>query len=70
LSPLAAAGRHGRELLGADWLGKWRRSDAQVPLGADVGDGSWYEAVMDHPQFRGCRPGALLPGMESSQRDS
>jgi queuine tRNA-ribosyltransferase len=71
LSPLAAAGRHGRELLGADWLGKWRRSDAQVPLGADAGDESWYAAVMGHPQFRSCPPdGSLLPGMGSSQRDA
>ncbi len=51
LSPLAAARRHGRELLGADWLDKWRRSDAQAPLGAGPDDGSWREAISMHPQF-------------------
>jgi queuine tRNA-ribosyltransferase len=50
LSPLAAAGPHGRELLGEEWLAKWRRSDAQAPLGAD--DDSWRGAIERHPQFR------------------
>jgi queuine tRNA-ribosyltransferase len=44
---------HARELLGADWLSKWQRSDAQVPLGAAGGDDSWRAAVCGHPQFRG-----------------
>jgi hypothetical protein len=44
------AGAHGRELLGAEWLGKWRRSDARVPLGAE--DDSWRAAIERHPQFR------------------
>jgi queuine tRNA-ribosyltransferase len=58
LSPRAvfdAQGRavvHGRELLGEEWLGKWRRSDAQAPLGVDPGEASWREAVSGHPQFR------------------
>ena len=50
LTPLAAAGAHGRELLREDWLGKWRRSDARAPLGAH--DDSWREAIEQHPQFR------------------
>jgi queuine tRNA-ribosyltransferase len=43
---------HGRELLGEEWLVKWRRSDAQAPLGADLSDASWQQAVRAHPQFR------------------
>jgi queuine tRNA-ribosyltransferase len=50
LSPLAAALPHGRDLLGADWLTKWQRSDAQTPLGVDADD-SWRDAVTKHPQF-------------------
>jgi queuine tRNA-ribosyltransferase len=52
LSPRAAAMPHDRGLLGEEWLGKWRRSDAQVPMGANAGDESWFEAVAKHPQFR------------------
>jgi len=52
LSPRAAAVAHGRELLGGEWLSKWRRSDARVPFGADPEDLSWQEAVSGHPQFR------------------
>jgi queuine tRNA-ribosyltransferase len=52
LSPRAAAGRHGRELLGAEWLTKWRRSDAQSPFGAGLTEGQGLEAVGAHPQFR------------------
>ena len=52
LSPCAAALPHGRELLGAEWLAKWRRSDAQVPAGAAADDESWRQAVSGHPQFR------------------
>jgi queuine tRNA-ribosyltransferase len=44
--------RHGRDLLGEEWLAKWRRSDAQVPMGADQGDASWQQAVRAHPQFQ------------------
>jgi queuine tRNA-ribosyltransferase len=53
LSPRAAAAAHGHELLGEEWLVKWRRSDARVPFGADPEDLSWQEAVSGHPQFRG-----------------
>lgn len=53
LSPLAATS-HEHVLLGAEWLSRWQRSDAQVPLGA-AGDDSWRTAVVDHPQFRGLR---------------
>jgi queuine tRNA-ribosyltransferase len=42
----------GRELLGEEWLAKWRRSDAQAPLGSDSSDASWLEAVGAHPQFQ------------------
>jgi queuine tRNA-ribosyltransferase len=52
LSPGAAAGPHRRELLGADWLAKWRRSDAQAPFGGLAEDDSWRDAVSGHPQFR------------------
>ncbi len=43
---------HGRELLGEEWLAKWRRSDAQAPLGTDAADASWHQAVRAHPQFQ------------------
>jgi queuine tRNA-ribosyltransferase len=42
----------GRELLGDEWLAKWRRSDAQAPMGTDPSDASWFEAVRGHPQFQ------------------
>ena len=51
LSPRAAAGSHGRQLVGNEWLAKWRRSDAQAPLGADPSDESWRATVAAHPQF-------------------
>jgi queuine tRNA-ribosyltransferase len=51
LSPRAAAGAHGRDLLGAEWLLKWRRSDARAPLGAEPDDDSWQDAIARHPQF-------------------
>ncbi len=51
LSPAAAAAQHPHELLGAQWLAKWRRSGAQAPHGSDPGDPSWHEAINDHPQF-------------------
>jgi len=49
LSRAAAMNGHAHELLGAEWLARWQRSDAQAPLGAD--DESWREAVLMHPQF-------------------
>ena len=52
LSPCAAALPHRRELLGREWLGKWRRSEAQTPLGATPGEEYWREAVSAHPQFQ------------------
>ena len=52
LSPCAAALPHRRELLGREWLGKWRRSDAQIPFGASPRDDSWRETVSAHPQFQ------------------
>jgi queuine tRNA-ribosyltransferase len=52
LTPRAAAMAHGRELLGEEWLGKWRRSDAQAPMGTSADDESWRAAVAEHPQFR------------------
>ncbi len=51
LSAGAAAGAHGRQLLGAQWLAKWQRSAAQAPFGA-AEDDSWREAVLAHPQFK------------------
>jgi queuine tRNA-ribosyltransferase len=51
LSPCAAATPHGHELLGPEWLAKWRRSDAQAPFGSLDGDRSWFDAVAAHPQF-------------------
>jgi queuine tRNA-ribosyltransferase len=51
LSPGAAALFHGRDLLGAEWLGKWRRSEASAPFGIDEDDESWRDAVRGHPQF-------------------
>ncbi len=52
LSPRAALRAHGRELLGKDWLAKWRRSDAQAPFGSGEDGEAWFEAVTLHPQFR------------------
>jgi queuine tRNA-ribosyltransferase len=51
LSPLAASSAHGHELLGAEWLGKWARSDARVPMGAEGSDAHWHAAVTGHAQF-------------------
>jgi queuine tRNA-ribosyltransferase len=52
LTARAAAEPHGRELLGQEWLEKWRRSDAQAPIGVSLGDESWRPVVATHPQFR------------------
>jgi queuine tRNA-ribosyltransferase len=52
LSPRAAAAAHRHDLLGREWLGKWRRSDAQTPFGAPPGEDHWREAVSAHPQFQ------------------
>ena len=53
LSPIAAGLAHGHELLAAEWLEKWGRSDAQTPLGSRPDDDSWREAISSHAQFRG-----------------
>jgi queuine tRNA-ribosyltransferase len=58
LTPAAAAGDHGRELLGADWLARWQRSDAQAPLGVAIDDESWRAAILEHAQFRTAADGA------------
>jgi queuine tRNA-ribosyltransferase len=55
LSPLAMTLPHGRELLGADWLSKWQRSDSQAPMGVDDADEAWRDAVTSHSQFEGLR---------------
>jgi queuine tRNA-ribosyltransferase len=55
LSPMAAALPHGRELLGPEWLGKWLRSDAQVPMGAGADD-EWRKAISGHSQFAAGAP--------------
>jgi queuine tRNA-ribosyltransferase len=52
LSALAAAAAHGHELLGQEWLAKWRRSDAKAPFGSIMDDVSWREAVLTHAQFK------------------
>jgi queuine tRNA-ribosyltransferase len=52
LSRHAANGPHDHELLGAEWLVKWRRSGAQAPFGSNAEDTSWHDAVSEHPQFR------------------
>jgi queuine tRNA-ribosyltransferase len=51
LSRRAAAAPHDHELLGEEWLAKWRRSDAQAPFGSLADDTSWFNAVFEHPQF-------------------
>jgi queuine tRNA-ribosyltransferase len=51
LSPAAAAAQHPHELLGAEWLAKWRRSGAQAPHGSAPCDTTWHAAVSGHPQF-------------------
>ncbi len=57
LTPRAAAAAHGHELLGLEWLSKWRRSDAQMPLGAGPGM-DWRAAIEGHPQFAAADPPA------------
>jgi len=52
LTPRAVAAVHGHELLGSEWLSRWRRSDAQMPLGAGP-DTDWRAAIEGHPQFDG-----------------
>jgi len=51
LTPNAATG-HAHVLLDSEWLRRWQRSTAKAPFGADAGDESWRQAVLDHSQFR------------------
>lgn len=56
MTPLAAthARERGREVLGAEWLARWLRSDAKFP--SDVGpeaQASFGERLVELPQFRG-----------------
>jgi queuine tRNA-ribosyltransferase len=45
------ARRH--ELLGEEWLGKWRRSAARIPAWLEAGEKDDFEAALvGHPQFR------------------
>jgi queuine tRNA-ribosyltransferase len=39
------------ELLGADWLQKWERSDAKVPVYAQSQNIEWITAIRNHSQF-------------------
>jgi queuine tRNA-ribosyltransferase len=56
----AAAKNSPRELLGADWLAKWRRSAAKRPAGLPAEDGEAFDrAVAEHPQF--AAPAGILP---------
>jgi len=61
LSAPAAALPLRHELLGADWLAKWRRSDAKAPFGSRADDASSCDAVSEHPQFKAPTAGPVLP---------
>ena len=51
LTPGAVRDHH--ELLGAEWLGKWKRSTARFPADLPAADQSaWEEVILQHPQFR------------------
>jgi queuine tRNA-ribosyltransferase len=52
LSQPAAVPSRQHELLGAEWLAKWRRSDAQAPFGSPADEAAAREAVSAHPQFQ------------------
>jgi hypothetical protein len=39
------------DLLDTSWLGRWERSDSQVPVGADPEP--FKRAIRAHPQFGG-----------------
>jgi len=42
----------GRELLGQEWLSKWRRSDAKIPASVHPDEREAFEAaIVGHPQF-------------------
>jgi len=47
------ADRAGRDLLGADWLAKWRRSTARFPADLPTPEHpAWEEVILRHEQFR------------------
>jgi queuine tRNA-ribosyltransferase len=51
LTPEAVRDHH--ELLGADWLGKWKRSSARFPADLPAADHpAWEEVILRHPQFQ------------------
>lgn len=52
LTKEAVMTEHGRELVGAEWLDKWQRSDAKAPFGVSDEDEDWRYAVPNHPQFQ------------------
>src|SRR5437867_11989718 len=48
----------GRALLGAEWLERWRRSDARVPSDVPAdGHAVFAERILGLAQFRGMTPG-------------
>ncbi|MEP6810263.1 MAG: tRNA-guanine transglycosylase, partial [Chthoniobacterales bacterium] len=48
-----AAPRDGREILGADWLARWARSQAKFPAGMSPNEHSAFEqTIRGHPQFQ------------------
>lgn len=49
--PLQNGRPQDRDLLDAEWLSKWSRSDAQGPLGEKPAD--WEQRIREHRQFRG-----------------
>jgi queuine tRNA-ribosyltransferase len=51
MSRAAVDAQHERELLGAEWLTRWHRSEAQAPFGVSADDQTWRDAVLNHPQF-------------------
>ena len=63
LTPRAAEAALGHDLLGSEWLSKWRRSDAQMPLGADS-ETDWRSAIEGHPQFAGLSDAAGRPAVD------
>ncbi len=44
----------GYALLGADWLAKWKRSGAKIPISVQAHEQAAFEAaILEHPQFEG-----------------
>ena len=41
-------------LLGADWLARWNRSGAKIPVSVQAHEQAAFEgAILGHPQFKG-----------------